>query len=57
MPPDQVRKIAAEAGRDMKKSAGTVTRVVERGDRAVAIFPGGQWSTFVKEGGVWKSDD
>lgn len=39
----------------------TIERVVVRGDRAVAIYAadeeGVRWSSFVREGGEWKSDD
>ena len=50
-------QMARQAGAEMKKSLAKIERVVERGDRAVVIFPTKQWSTFVREGGEWKSDD
>lgn len=42
---------------ELKKAIKKIQRVVERGDRAVAIIPGKQWFRFVREGGEWKSDD
>ncbi|HEU0172666.1 MAG TPA: hypothetical protein VFV58_00255 [Blastocatellia bacterium] len=50
---DSLTKKAAE----LKKALQKIQRVVERGDRAVAILSGKQWFTFVREGGEWKSDD
>jgi hypothetical protein len=50
-------EMARQAGAEMKKSFAKIQRVVERGDRAIVILPGKQWSTFVREGGEWKSDD
>jgi hypothetical protein len=50
---DFLAKMAAE----MKKSIQKIQRVVERGDRAVAICPGKQWFTLVREGGEWKADN
>ncbi|HKQ76176.1 MAG TPA: hypothetical protein VJ810_20950 [Blastocatellia bacterium] len=50
-------QLAREAGAEMKKSLAKIQRVVERGDRAIVIFPSKQWSTFVREGGEWKSDE
>lgn len=57
MPPDQLKKIAKQAGTEMKQAAAKVERIVVRGDSAVIIFPGHMWSTYVKEAGVWKCDD
>jgi len=50
-------QMARQAGAEMKRTIPKVQRVVERGDRAVVIFPGKQWFSFVREGGEWKSDD
>jgi hypothetical protein len=50
-------QLARRAGAEMKKSFAKIQRVVERGDRAVVILSGNQWSTFVREGGEWKSDE
>src|SRR5262245_12832130 len=44
-------QLARQAGAEMKKSFAKIQRVVERGDRAVVILSGNQWSTFVREGG------
>jgi len=49
--------IAAEAAADLEKSLKRIQRVVVRGDSAVIIFSEKQWSTFVREGGQWKSND
>ncbi len=46
-----------QAAAEMKESSKRLQRVVVRGDRAVAIFAGKQWQTFVQEGGEWKSDN
>ena len=50
-------KAAPQAGAEMKKSVQKITRVVERGARAIVIFDGTSWANFVKEGQEWKSDD
>ncbi len=50
-------QMAKQAGAEMKKSFSKIQRVVERGDRAIVIFPSKQWATLVREGGEWKSDD
>ena len=42
---------------ELKESTKYLQRVVVRGERAVAIFAGKQWHTFVREGGEWKSDN
>jgi len=42
---------------EMKKAIQKIQRVVERGDYAVAICPGKQWFTLVREGGEWKADN
>ncbi|HKE04020.1 MAG TPA: hypothetical protein VKE91_08170 [Blastocatellia bacterium] len=49
--------MARQAGAEMKKNVSKIQRVVERGDRAVVIFSSKQWATFVREGGIWKSDN
>jgi len=49
--------MARQAGAEMKKNVSKIQRVVERGERAVVIFSSKQWATFVREGGVWKSDN
>ena len=48
---------AQQAAAEMQESSKRLQRVVVRGDRAVAIFAGKQWQTFVREGGEWKSDN
>ncbi|MGH9768067.1 MAG: hypothetical protein ACREAB_11585 [Blastocatellia bacterium] len=53
----EVTRLARQGGAEVGKIIPKVQRMVERGDRAVAIFPGKQWFTFVREGGEWKSDD
>jgi hypothetical protein len=56
--PTEARVMARQAGAEMTKLLPTISRIVVRGDRAVAIFAGGkQWSTFAREGGKWKIDD
>ena len=48
---------AKEAGADLEKSLSSLQRVVVRGERAVAIFPGSEWMNFTRVGGQWLSDD
>lgn len=53
----EAKSFAKEAGVAMEKGLRKIQRVVARGDRAVAIFAGkSEWTTLVREGGVWKSD-
>ena len=56
---DDVTKeaFAAEAAADMEKSLKSIKRIVVRGDSAIIIFSEKQWTTFVREGGQWKTDD
>lgn len=54
---NEMEGMAKQAGAEMKKMASKVVRLVVRGDRAVAIFPGKAASNFAREGGQWKSDD
>jgi hypothetical protein len=54
---DSKAESLAKQAAELKKSVKKIQRVVERGDRAVAILPGKQWFSFVREGGEWKSDD
>ena len=53
------KKMMARYGGQMRKRVDAVSRVVVRGDRAVAIVGkpgkgGKEWSTLVREGDVWK---
>ncbi len=50
---DSLARKAAELKHALRK----IQRVVERGDRAVAILPNKQWFAFAREGVEWKSDD
>jgi len=55
---DQTKKaFATEAAADMEPSLKQIIRVVVRGESAVAIFSAKHWTTFVREGGLWKTDD
>jgi hypothetical protein len=53
----EAKSVAQQAAAGLQESIKHLQRVVVRGDRAVAIFPGKQWQNFVREGGEWKSDD
>jgi len=53
----QAKAFAKEAAVEVEKSSRTLERVVVRGDRAVAIVGKGEWMTFIREGGQWKTDD
>jgi len=53
----EAESLAKQAAAEMKESTKRLQRVVVRGDRAVAIFAGKQWRSFVREGGEWKSDN
>jgi hypothetical protein len=53
----EAKSFAKEAAASMEQSIKRIQRVVVRDDHAVVIFPEKQWSTFVREGGEWKSDD
>ena len=55
---EQKKKAMAEEGAlEMEKSLKRIKRVVERGDSAVIIFSKKEWATYIREGGLWKSDD
>jgi len=53
----QAKAYAKEAAAELEKSLKTLDRVVERGDRAVAIVGKGEWMSFVRASGQWLSDD
>jgi hypothetical protein len=53
----EAESLAKQAAAQLKESTKYLQRVVVRGERAVAIFAGKQWHTFVREGGEWKSDN
>jgi hypothetical protein len=45
-----------QAGMASKAQLPKLQRLVVRGDSAIAIFPGKEWATLVREGGAWKID-
>ena len=51
------KAFAKEAAGAIEASLKTLERVIVRGDRAVAIVGKGEWMTFVRETGQWRSDD
>jgi hypothetical protein len=53
----EAKSFAKEAAADMEQSIKRIQRVVVRGDRAVVIFGGKEWTNLVREGGEWKSDN
>lgn len=53
----QAKAYAKEAAADIEQSLKKLQRVVVRGERAVAIFGKGEWMTFARESGEWRSDD
>jgi len=53
----EANSFAKQAAADLEQSIKRIQRVVVRGDRAVVIFSDKQWSSFVREGEKWKSDD
>jgi hypothetical protein len=53
----EAESLVKQAATELKKSINCLQRVIVRSDRAVAIFAGKQWHTFVREGGKWKSDN
>jgi hypothetical protein len=53
----QAQAMLRQQGTEMKQSVNSVSRLVERGSRAVLIFEDKSWATFVKEGDAWKSDN
>jgi len=53
----QAASVAKEIAAEMERSLGKIERVVVRGSTAVMIDSDRAWSTFVLEGGQWKSDD
>ena len=53
----QAKAYAKEAAADIEKLLKKLERVVVRGERAVAIFGKGEWMTFARESGEWRSDD
>lgn len=58
--PEALKAMMKEYGPAMLKDAGSIQRVVVRGDRAVAFARGeggSTWFNFVLENGEWKSDD
>jgi hypothetical protein len=48
---------ARQEGEAMAQSINKVQRIVVRGDRAVAIFPGNVWTNLAQVGGEWKIDE
>lgn len=57
---DALQTMLKQYGPEMVKAAGTIQRVVVRGDHAVGLAKGdggAQWFNFVLEGGEWKSND
>jgi hypothetical protein len=55
---DQTKKaFAALAAADMERSQKLIKRVVVRGESAIIIFSEKHWTTFVYEGGQWKTGD
>jgi len=53
----QARAYAKEAAAEWEQSLKKLERVVVRGERAVAILGKGEWVTFARESGEWRSDD
>lgn len=53
----QAKAFAREAAAEIEQSLKKLQRVVVRGDRAVAIVAKGEWMTFARESGEWRSDD
>ena len=53
----QAKAYAREAAAELEKSVKKLERVVERGDRAVAIVGKGEWMSFARVSGQWLSDD
>jgi len=53
----QAKPYAKEAAAEIEQSIKKIQRVVVRGDRAVAIFGKGEWTTFARESGEWRSDE
>ena len=53
----KAKAYAKEAAADIEQSLKKLERVVVRGERAVAIFGKGEWMTFARESGEWRSDD
>lgn len=54
---DKAKMFAKEAAAGIEKSLKTLDRVVVRGDRAVAIIGKGEWTSFVRVGGQWLTED
>jgi hypothetical protein len=52
-----LRSVARRSGRRLQESMAGDLRLVVRGDRAVAIFSDGTWTSLAQEGGAWKADD
>jgi hypothetical protein len=53
----QAKPYAKQAAAEIEQSIKNVQRVVVRGDRAVVIFGKGEWTTFARESGEWRSDE
>lgn len=54
---DQAKMFAKEAAKEEEQSLKSIKRIVVRGSTAVMIFSKNAWSSFVQEGGQWKSDN
>jgi hypothetical protein len=54
---DRAAPILKETGTAVQQSLDKVDRIVVRGDRAIVLIGDGEWVSFVKEAGQWKTDD
>jgi hypothetical protein len=53
----EAESLSKRAAAELKELTKYLQRLVVRGDRAVAIFAGKQWITFMREDGEWKVDN
>ena len=53
----QAKPYAKEAAAEIEQLLKKIQRVVVRGNRAVVIYGKGEWTTFARESGEWRTDE